>query len=170
MCGRKPWKKWTAMYWFAHKVCSAVMRGWIRQCMKRFENWWLSASEIPLGGNSLHVSPIFLYVSSCFTYCFPSFLGYFPCFPRCFSLFPILDLTSFRHASEWVLFIESYNRNQTLFITHFTVMLNNVLFTMTAEIKACFNFGVTTTFGDVNFILQSHELQTFETSIKMATQ
>ena len=49
-------------------------------------------------------------------------------------------------------------------------MLNNVLFTMTTEIKACFNFGVTTTFGDVNFILQSHELQTFETSIKMTTQ
>ena len=46
----------------------------------------------------------------------------------------------------------------------------NVLFTMTIGIKACFNFGVTATFIDVNLILHSHELQTFETSIEMATQ
>ena len=46
----------------------------------------------------------------------------------------------------------------------------NVLFTMTIEIKASFNFGVTANFVAVNLILHSHELQTFETSIKMATQ
>ena len=48
MCRRKPWKKWTAMYWFAHKAYWAVIRGWIRQCMKWLENWWLSGSEILL--------------------------------------------------------------------------------------------------------------------------
>ena len=48
MCRRKPWKKWTAMYWFAHKAYWAVIRGWIRQCMKWLENWLLSGSEILL--------------------------------------------------------------------------------------------------------------------------
>ena len=42
----KSWKKWTAMYWFAHKAYSTVIRGWIRQIMKLLENWWLSGSEI----------------------------------------------------------------------------------------------------------------------------
>ena len=88
-------KKWTAMYWFAHK---AVIRGWNQQCMKQFANWSLRLRNPP-GGNSLHISPISPYVSSCFTYCFPSFFGfpsifwYFPCFPGCFFQFPILGLT-----------------------------------------------------------------------------
>ena len=57
-----------------------------------------------------------------------------------------------------------------MLITHFTVILNDVLFTMITEIKGCFKFGVTATCIDVNVILHSHGLQTFETSIKMATQ
>ena len=48
MYRRKPWKKWAAMYLFAHKSYWTVIREWIRQCMKRPENWWLSGSEIPL--------------------------------------------------------------------------------------------------------------------------
>ena len=48
MYGGKPWKKWTAMYWLAHKAYSAVIQGWIRQCMKQPENWLLSGSEIHL--------------------------------------------------------------------------------------------------------------------------
>ena len=102
MCGREPWKKWTAMYWFAYKAYSAVIRWWIWQCMKRLENW--------LENNSLHVSPIFPYVSSCFTYCFPSFFGCFPCLPWCFSLFPILGLTN----SKFQLFAEKKPSNFSL--------------------------------------------------------
>ena len=94
MYGRKPWKKWTAIYWFVHQVYSAVIRGWILQCMKRLENWWLSGSEIHLEPILYMFLPISPYVSSCFTYCFPSFFGYFPCFPWCFSLFPILSLNA----------------------------------------------------------------------------
>ena len=62
------------------------------------------------------------------------------------------------------------NKDQILFITHLTFILNNISFTMTIEIKACFNSGATATFIDVNLILHLHKLQTFETSIKMVTQ
>ena len=73
MCGRKPWIKKTAAYWFAHKAYSAFIRGWIRQCMKQFENRWLSNSEICL----VTIPYMFLpfTISSCFTYFFSRFLG-----------------------------------------------------------------------------------------------
>ena len=93
MCGRKSWKKWTAIYWFSHKTYSAVIHGWIRQCYEaawKLVTKWLRSSP---SGNSLHVFPISPYVSLCFTHCFRSFFGCFPCFPWCFSLFPILGLT-----------------------------------------------------------------------------
>ena len=89
---KKTWKKWTAMYWFAHKANTAVInKRWIWQCKaawKLVTKWFIN----PLSRKSLNVFPISSYVSSCFTYCFPSFFGYFPCFRRCFSLIPILSL------------------------------------------------------------------------------
>ena len=73
MCGRKPWIKKTAAYWFAHKAYSAFIRGWIRQYMKQFENRWLSNSEICL----VTIPYMFLPfpISSCFTYFFSRFLS-----------------------------------------------------------------------------------------------
>ena len=38
MCGRKLWKKLIAMYWFAYKAYSRVIRGWTQVCMKWLEN------------------------------------------------------------------------------------------------------------------------------------
>ena len=40
--------KWTAMYGLAYEAYLAVIRGWIRQCMKWLENCWISGSEICL--------------------------------------------------------------------------------------------------------------------------
>ena len=92
ICERKPWEKWTAIYWFTHQAYSAVIPGWIPQSMKRLRNWWLSDSEIRLLAIPYLFHPITPYIFLCFTYCFPSFFGHFPCFPWCFSLCPILSL------------------------------------------------------------------------------
>ena len=93
MCGRKSWKKVNCHVLFTHKAYSAVIRVWIRYCMKRLENWWLSGSEIRLVAIPYMFPPISLNVSSCFTCCFPSFFEYFPCYSWCFYLFLILGLT-----------------------------------------------------------------------------
>ena len=51
------------MYWFAHKAYSAVIHGWIQQCLKQLKNWWLTDSEICLVA---------------IPYMFPPFLNMFP--------------------------------------------------------------------------------------------
>ena len=75
------------MYWFAHKTYSADILVWIRQCMKRLENWCLSGLEIPLATIPYmfstfphtfpHVSSIFFLVSLGISHVAP---GVYPCF------------------------------------------------------------------------------------------
>ena len=60
------------MYWFAHKTYSAVIRAWIRLCIKWVENWWLNGSEIRLVAIS---------------YMFPPFPDRFPMFRQLFPQF-----------------------------------------------------------------------------------
>ena len=89
-------KNWTAMYWSDHKAQSRVIRGWIRVCMKRLENLWLSGSKIRQVAIPYKFPAHFPVRFLMFHLLFPSFFGYFSCFPRCLSLFPILGLTEKR--------------------------------------------------------------------------
>ena len=89
-------KEWTAIYWFAHKTYSPVLRGWIRQCRKRLENWWLSGSEIRL----VTIPYMFPPFHHTFPLVSPSVslvsMSIFNVFPWCFFLCPILGLTIFQ--------------------------------------------------------------------------
>ena len=89
-------KNWTAMYWSDHKAQSRVIRGWIRVCMKRLENLWLSGSKIRQVAIPYTFPVHFPVRFLMFHLLLPSFFGYFSCFPRCLSLFPILGLTEKR--------------------------------------------------------------------------
>ena len=98
MCGRKPWKKWTAIYWFARKTYSAAICGWIRQYMKRLENWWLSGTEIVYMAIP-HMFPSFPMRFLMFHLLFCQFLWVFP-------MFPILGLTNKYSVIVWSLLID----------------------------------------------------------------
>lgn len=81
MRGRKPWKIWTTIYWFAHKPYLAVIRyGGIWQCMKPFENWWLNCSKFRLVAIP-YMFPPFLIHFLMFHLLFPQLLWVFPMIP-----------------------------------------------------------------------------------------
>ena len=93
ICGSKPWKKWTNVYWFAHIISKSqgifgIHSGVIPAV---YEVFWkvLSGSEIRLVSISYTFPHISLFVSLCFTCCFPNFFGYFPFCAWCFFLFPV---------------------------------------------------------------------------------
>ena len=81
MYRKKPWKKWTATHWFAHKAYSAAIPGGIRLCMECLENWWLSESEIRLVAFP-YMSPLhFVIRFLMFHLLFPQLLWVFPMIP-----------------------------------------------------------------------------------------
>ena len=81
MYRKKPWKKWTATHWFAHKAYSAAIPRGIRLCLECLENWWLSGSEIRLVAFP-YMSPLhFLIRFLMFHLLFPQLLWVFPMIP-----------------------------------------------------------------------------------------
>ena len=101
-----------------YKAYSGVIRGWIRQCMKWLENWWLSCAEIrvvtfpymlPPFSHMFHVSPIVSQVS--LDICYVS-LDVSP--------FPILGLT-IKNCNYWILLqINSHSWAYTFFVNVFS--------------------------------------------------
>ena len=87
---KKKHKKWTAMYWFAHKAYMAAMKGEsgnARQLEWASKYWWLSGWQIHLVAIHDMFPP--------FPHRFPYDLPIFPQFLWVFPMFPLLFLPVF---------------------------------------------------------------------------